>query len=177
MFDAILNNPELFGIRRETCEENDICIEFDSQLQESDYIILKIDAYYHSKDIHNPPPSIDCLIIVKCKENKGFDFYLVELRGTKNTQGFKVDNIRNKFKTTVEDFLKNKFASIFLADYRLNSLKVYFVSEILSRLDDETYRKKIERTRLKSLKDFKLEFKNKVAFISPELPNPLINPC
>jgi hypothetical protein len=40
MFEAILNDPELFSLHREACEENEICIEFADRLTDDKYIIL-----------------------------------------------------------------------------------------------------------------------------------------
>lgn len=74
MLDKITNHPELFGISRQSCEENDIgvriCDELmdNGQLREDAIRILKMDAYYSSKNKHNPPPAIDCLIIIKTGE-------------------------------------------------------------------------------------------------------------
>jgi hypothetical protein len=184
MFDAILNDPDLFSLYRATCEENEVCIEFSEHLPEDKYIILKIDAYYNSLRMHNPPPSIDCLIIVQCDTNPCYDFYLVELKNIKSTKGFDINNIKDKFTTVVEDFLKTRFAHIFLnPEYCINEFKLYFVSDAcrfkkLSHFTDEQYRKKLLLTKYKQfslLKPFK--FKNKKAFIESLLPNPLIKEC
>ncbi|HAI67928.1 MAG TPA: hypothetical protein DCM38_00655 [Gammaproteobacteria bacterium] len=184
MFDEILNDSDLLSLLRSTCEENDICVELSEKLTEEKYLILKIDAYYNSSRIHNPPPSIDCLIIVKCDTNKCYDFYLVELRGIKSTKGFKIGNIQQKFSTTIDKFLKDEFASIFLNDdYCLNHFKLYFVSDgcRLQRFPDmtkEQYDKKLGTTKYgKFLLQKPYEFKNKKTLINPVLPNPMIKEC
>jgi len=184
MFEAILNDPELFALHREACEENEICIEFADRLTDDKYIILKIDAYYSSSKMHNPPPSIDCLIIVKCDTNACYDFYLVELKNIKSTKGFDIKNLKQKFTTVIEDFLKTRFADIFLnPKYCINEFKLYFISDACrlkkrANISEEQYRKKLLTTKYKLftlLKPF--EFRNKRAVIEPLLPNPLIKEC
>ncbi|MCK5524644.1 MAG: hypothetical protein KAI83_16085 [Thiomargarita sp.] len=184
MFEEIFNEPNLFCLHRETCEENDICIEFSKKLIEDKYIILKIDAYYHSSRMPNPPPSIDCLIIVKCETNECYDFYLIELKNIKSTKGFKIKNIQQKFSTTIDKFLKDEFASIFLnPTYCINNFKLYFVSDAcrlkqFSLMTKEQYEKKLGTTKYSSfLLQKPYQFRNKKALISPELPNPMIKEC
>ena len=104
MFEAILNDPDLFSLYRAACEENEICIEFSEHLPDDQYLILKIDAYYHSSRMHNPPRSIDCLIIVQCDTNPCYDFYLIELKNISSPKGFNTTEIREKFNTAIEDF-------------------------------------------------------------------------
>jgi len=57
-----------------------ISVRFSEQLHEDKFIVLKIDSYYNSLGLPKPPPSVDCLIIVKCDTNICYDFYLVELK-------------------------------------------------------------------------------------------------
>jgi hypothetical protein len=185
MFEDILNDQDLFSLHRAACEENEVCIEFSEILPEDKYIILKIDAYYSSLRMHNPPRSIDCLIIVQCDTNPCYDFYLVELKNISSTKGFNTKEIRDKFKTTIEDFLKIRFAHIFLNPaYCLNDFKLYFVSDacrIKKRFPDmtlEEYKNSILGTKydaILSLAPF--TFRNKIASIIPLLPNPLIKEC
>ncbi len=37
MFDEIFQHPELFGLTRSECEENDVGIQFSEQLNEEDF--------------------------------------------------------------------------------------------------------------------------------------------
>jgi len=165
MFETILFNSDLFGLCRETCEENNVCVEFSKQLAEDNYIVLKIDAYYNSSKMHNPPPSIDCLILVKCDTNECYDFYLVELKDIKSSKGFEIKNIQQKFATTINDFLNDKFQDIFDA-YCINDFKLYFV---LGEKYSEKYRKKMGSSQLKifTLKNLSYHFRNKIAVINP----------
>jgi hypothetical protein len=184
MFDAILNDPDLFGLYRTACEENEVCIEFSEHLSEDKYIILKIDAYYNSLRMHNPPPAIDCLIIVQCDTNPCYDFYLVELKNISSPKHFNTKEIRDKFQTTIEDFLKKRFAYIFLNPaYCINHFKLYFVSDacrIKKRFPDITqqeYKNKILGTKYEAISLMPFTFRGKIASISPLLPNPFVKEC
>lgn len=185
MFDDIYSEPLLFNLIRELCDENDICVEISNQISDDDYLVLKIDQYYNSQNMHNPPPSVDCLIIVKCYENECYDLYLVELRDIRSVKGFKVKNIIQKFQTTIDDFMGARFSHIFLnEDYCVNMLKMCFVSDacrIKIKYPDITenqYRKKILNTKLDMLQSIKpMRFRNKIAHINPMLPNPMVTPC
>nr|VFK44161.1 MAG: hypothetical protein BECKSD772F_GA0070984_11702 [Candidatus Kentron sp. SD]VFK49545.1 MAG: hypothetical protein BECKSD772E_GA0070983_11894 [Candidatus Kentron sp. SD] len=111
MLDKITNHPKLSGLLRQSCEENDIgvriCDELldNGQLREDAIRILKVDAYY-SRNRHNPPPAIDCLIIIKTGEG-AFGLTLVELKNISPTRkaDLKPRAIRPKFDTVIRDFL------------------------------------------------------------------------
>ena len=181
MFDQIYQHDDLRGISEGSCEENTICIGFCNLLKNGDEIddekvkILKIDKYYQSKKMHNPPPSIDCLIIVSLGNNK-FDFYLIELRKVKGTKRLEPNDIVPKFETTVERFLTNDFADIFLSpNIAINQFKLWLVSNYGKSLTEEQYKKKIQVTVLDRFQGEKpLRFRNKIAMIEPKRNNPEI---
>ncbi|MDM8521956.1 hypothetical protein QUF80_01155 [Desulfococcaceae bacterium HSG8] len=185
MLDEILQDTELFALCRGECFENDICIEFDELLAEDRFLILKTDAYYSSSRMHNPPPSLDCLIVVECETTPCYDFYLIEMKDISSPSGFEIENIRQKFATVIEDFLKNRFGHIFSnPTYCLNKFRLYFVSDAcrikkkFRGITQEAYRKKILGTKYEaflSLKPF--EFRGKKALIDPRLPNPMVEVC
>jgi len=184
MFKKIYNNPELYSIISAYCDENNIevCLskELDTNSDEK-LIILKPDSFYNSKNMHNPPPALDCIILVKCDECEGYDIHLVELRDIKSPSGFNKENIVSKFKTVINDFLQDKFGDIFLEENYCN-FNCWFVSNPYgcSNISQEEYNKKIHDEELKldyfnSIKPFK--FKNKISLIHPKLPNPMISEC
>jgi len=116
MFKKIYNSPDLFKIVSTYCSENnaEICLSDGLDLHSDDkLLILKTDAYYSSKNMHNPPPSIDCLILVKCDKCDGYDLHLVELRDINSQNGFNKENIVSKFKTIIDNFLQVQFKDIF----------------------------------------------------------------
>jgi len=181
MFDVIREDDDLWGLERGECEENDIGVKFDKNLTDDRYLILKIDAYYSSSRTHNPPPSVDCLIIVRCDIRDHYDFYLTELRGVKSPKGIRTKEIENKFATTIERFLKKDFANIFLDEnYYLNNFRLCLVTDAYhsATLSKEQYEKKmsvLEKKRALFQKVFR--FKNKTATIEMKLPNMIIEAC
>ncbi|MBW1616889.1 MAG: hypothetical protein JRJ49_10240 [Deltaproteobacteria bacterium] len=185
MIDKIINNSELFYYIRDYCEETDVSAEIDEKISEEDYIVLKIDKYYASLNLEKTPPSPDCLIIVKCKENNLYDLYLVELKNIKSPKYFEVKNIEDKFKTAVEDFMSVKFADIFLnKSYKINKFRIYFVTDAYRikksnpEITEEDYRKQIKNTKLKLFEKLTpIGFRGKNTFIDPRLPNHKIKYC
>lgn len=184
MFSKIQNDPALFSIISSYCDENNIEICLSEKLDENSddkLLILKIDDFYSSKNMPKPPPSVDCLILVKCDSSKCYDIYLVELKNIKSQGGFDRDNIVAKFKTTIDKFLNDEFKDIFLAEKYCN-FNCYFVTNPYGckNISQEEYDRKIHDEGLKldffnSIKPFK--FKDKYSLIQPKLPNPMIDEC
>ncbi len=180
MLDQIINHEILFPLRRCGCEENGICISFcnelmvGSQINDEIVLILKIDDYYSSSRMHNPPQSIDCLIIVKTNESE-YGFALVELRDVKGSKLIKPTEIEGKFKTVVNRFLQEEFSSIFLQEtYSLSWLKLWLVTNPYRwpPMSNDEYRRKIKGTVLDAYQSIKpFRFKNKVAMITPMPPD------
>ncbi len=184
MFKKIQQNTKLLSIIRSYCDENNIEVCLSPELDENSndkLLILKADDYYSTKTMHNPPPAIDCIILVKCDNCDGYDIYLVELRDIKSPRGFDKENIKSKFQTVVDDFLQNRFKDVFLNE-KYCHFNCYFVSNPYKckNLTQEEYNKKIHDEGLKldyfnSIKPFK--FQGKISFIQPILPNPMVKEC
>jgi len=183
MFEQIRQHPDLFGIERGSCEENSLCIAFCDLLKSGEEIddkkvrILKVDSYYRSSMMHNPPPAIDCMIIINLGENR-FDFYLIELRDVTVTKLVRPDDIVPKFKTVVEKFLLEDFSEIFLSsEYTINRFELWLVTDPFhaASLTEEQYKKKIQGTVLDKFQAMKpLKFRDKIAMIKPKRPTPEI---
>jgi len=186
MFDEIKNNNKLSKIIKNFCEDNnfEICISDDLEKNDENLLILKIDDYYSSKNFKKPPKSIDCLILVKCK-NQSFNMFLIELRNIKKSKGFNTKEIYEKFKNTFEFFLKDEFSDIFFK-YSYSNIKCYFVSDPYGykkrdvNLTKENFLKKQHCKNLNydwliNFKPFK--FKNRLYSISIEMPTPIIEEC
>ena len=180
MFEKIYSNQELFQIITSYCEENGLEVCLSPTLDDENILILKADEFYSSKNIHNPPPAVDCIILVKCQK-ECYDIYLVELKNIKSPKGFDKENIVLKFKNVITDFLENRFKDIFLNENYCN-FNCYFITNLYrcENMSQEEFDKKIKSQNLKldyfnSIKPFK--FKNKIAFIKPIIPNPTIKEC
>jgi len=200
MFSEIIKNNILNTLLVERCEENSIEAEICSNLTyKDDYLVIKVDNYYNRgfkvTGFKKTPASVDCLILVKCNE-KGkrkkirsniYDMHLIELKNIKNKQYFKLENIQEKFNTTIEDFLNIKFKDIF-NNFQLRSFNCYFISDphnIKRRykgknITQNKYNQiiKLEGLKVKSLLLIKpLKYRNKFSTIKPRLPNLEINAC
>ncbi|OHD10700.1 MAG: hypothetical protein A2086_16770 [Spirochaetes bacterium GWD1_27_9] len=181
MIDLIKNEPELKDIIVSKCEDNNYCVSLDEQIDKDNIIILKIDNYYNSSKMHNPPASVDCLIMQKCC-NETYNLYLVELRNIKYCSSIKKDNIIEKFNTTLDDFMSVRFKHIFLENIDKIMLKLYFITDPLGvvekNLTQEIIEKKYKDTKigfLQSINPFK--FGTKYFRIEHKLPNPIIQKC
>nr|VFK30158.1 MAG: hypothetical protein BECKMB1821G_GA0114241_10603 [Candidatus Kentron sp. MB]VFK34024.1 MAG: hypothetical protein BECKMB1821I_GA0114274_10594 [Candidatus Kentron sp. MB]VFK76199.1 MAG: hypothetical protein BECKMB1821H_GA0114242_10463 [Candidatus Kentron sp. MB] len=182
MLDRITRHPELFGLLRQRCEENDIgvriCDELmdNGQLREDAIRILKVDAYYNSKNMRNPPPAIDCLIIIKTGEG-AFGLTLVELKNISPTRkaDLKPRALRPKFDTVIEDFLSKKFAHIFLDNHiRISHFRLWLVTNPYRwpPMSDEDYQKKLREVALDAhLSARPYRFRDKIALLEPRQPS------
>jgi hypothetical protein len=184
MFKKIEQNIKLHSILTSYCAENGVEVSLSPELDDNSdekLLILKADDYYSSQIMHNPPPAIDCIILVKCDSCDGYDIYLVELKDIKSPSGFNKENIKSKFQTVIDDFLQNRFKDIFINEKYCN-FNCYFVTNPYrcKSLTQEEYSKKIRDEGLKldyfnSIKPFR--FQGKISFIQPILPNPMIKEC
>jgi len=177
MIDKIKQHPELKPFIAGRCEENEIFVSMAKDIPPGNYVVLKVDRYYGSLKLKQTPPSIDCLVPVKCS-NQGFIIYLVELKKIKSPKGFTVNNIYGKFKTVIEDFMTVRYAGIFLdRSYRIEDLRLYFVT------NPYRYRQKVtshrrESTRMDALLSRgPFKFRDRLYQLKHILPNPVIENC
>jgi len=184
MFRKIHENIELSSIISQCCSENNIEVCLSEGLEncsDDRLLILKPDNYYSSRNMQNPPPAIDCIILVKCSSNESYNIYLIELKDIKSPQGFNKANIVAKFRTVINDFLSDKFKDIFLKESYCD-FNCYFISNPYGFKDmtQTEYDKKIHDEGLKldyfnSIKPFK--FNGKVSLIQSRLPSPMVSEC
>ncbi|MEX0904960.1 MAG: hypothetical protein WD604_12315 [Balneolaceae bacterium] len=126
MIGTILEDNSLTPFLASTCSENGISANIINGIENVDYIILKPDQFYNSLGIYPTPPSTDCLIVIKCDDS--FKVVLVELKNINSPSHFNKNNIREKFRTVLNDFMSNKFRNIFYDDYDIE-LSMYFVCD------------------------------------------------
>ncbi|NQV19151.1 MAG: hypothetical protein HQ534_11495 [Armatimonadetes bacterium] len=182
MISVIRNHPVLKEIVVDSCIENNVGATISPNINKDDFIILKIDNYYNSLFLADTPKSVDCLIILRCEDNT-FRLFIIELRDIKNLAGFSVKEIYQKFKTTINDFLRERFNEFFFSDnYDIKDLKLLFITDplnmqnrkyTLNQIKNRTKGTKIENLLL--MRPFK--FGNRYYSISYEVPNPIIQKC
>lgn len=151
----------------DTCCENDVCVTFENDILPSSYSIIKVDKFYNSLNIERRPASVDCLIIRKCI-TIGYGLTLVELKKIGSSKGFEVKNIKEKFETTLTDFIKVRFKIPLNIDY--SEVKLYFVT------NKELYHRDLG-LKMEVLINLRFKFNNKNLMIIPRMPNPTIKNC
>ncbi len=168
MIDKIKNHKILSEFVEDTCCENEICVTFDNSIPAESYVIIKVDKFYNAQKLENDTPaSLDCLIIRKCIDG-GYGLTLVELKKIKIGAGFDLDNMKEKFETTLYNFIKIRFKEILDIDYK--EVKLYFVSK------QEIYKRDIG-LKMDMLIDLRFSFNGKKLMIRPLMPNPTIKNC
>lgn len=184
LFDNILRNEALLNINVIHCSENDIEVCLCPNINSDNVMILKIDDFYSTKNkMRNPPPSIDCLILIKCEKKDCYNIYLVELKDICSQNHFDIKNIEAKFKTTIDDFLGKRFESIF-ANEKYCHFECFFITDPYKCLRQEMSQEEyLEHIHAKGLKlDYflsmePLEYQGKISIINPMLPSPMISSC
>lgn len=166
MIEEIKADLVLSNYLEDTCCENGICVEFDSKVDPNDVIIIKVDKFYND-NIINPGPSVDCLIIRKCK-NSGYGITLVELKSSSSAGNIDFENIKQKFSNTLEDFMTVRFGKYFLREYI--DFKIFLVSNL------ELYKRDVS-LKLEILSNIYFEFENRTYLVQPYIPNPAIKNC
>lgn len=167
MINKIKSDKTLSQFIVEKCCENDICVTLDENIGKDSYVIIKVDDYYNSLNLAKTPPSIDCLIINKCIKS-GYGLTLVELKNITTSQSFCNDNMRQKFETTLYDFIKDKFKKVLDLDYK--KTKLFFVT------NKEVYKRDLG-LKLETLINIKFYFNGKRLMIEPKMPTPTIKNC
>jgi hypothetical protein len=190
MFDAIYADPELLGITRQRCRENEVgatvsheLLDDDGHLLHDRVLVLKLDALYCSQNMHNPPPAPDYLVIVRC-EDDSYEGYIIELRDTTQTGAVRSSQILPKFRTAVDDFLSIRYRHIFFINDNVifKSLRLYLVTDPLGLrskgLSDAEYKSRIRGTVLDAYASLDpVVVGGRAYLIEPVLPDPTVEPC
>ena len=164
LFREIKENIDLSKIICEQCEDEGIGITIDPRIAQNDVLILKVDDFYNSLTIEKRPPSPDCFILVQC-ESGGFKLTIVEL---KNIDIFTVNDIVQKFKTCLDDFMTIRFADYFDFDYQKIELILVSLKESYSR---------DRGLRASALMSKRFVFRGKRCMFTPHNPTPTVKPC
>jgi hypothetical protein len=167
MIQKIKNHNILSPFTEDTCCENGICVSFDENLEPNNYVIIKVDNYYNSLNLAATPPSVDCLIIRRCI-NGGYGLTIVELKDIGTGAAFTIDNMKGKFNTTLNNFIKRRFKELLNIEY--NEIKLYFVSNI------DIYKRDLG-LKMEVLINTQFDFNGKKLMIQPKMPTPTIKNC
>lgn len=182
IFEKLANDAEISQFLCNECSENNAAVEFNENLiYYQDYVVLKVDDYYNSLNLAETPASPDCLIIVKCQEENHYRIYIVELKDIANQRGFNIKNMREKFKTCVNDFMKGVLHD-FLSEeqYVFEEIALYFVSDPYNENQNGSRVSKNKATKMDSLLALNTTpyiYDGKRLSIQHRITNPVIMPC
>lgn len=160
--DELLKNH----IKSECCENN-VSVSISPNIDPKDYTIIKVDSFYNNLNLEKTPASIDCLIIQKCS-NGNYSITLVELKCITSTSGFTLNNVKEKFNTCINDFMKIRFKEYFNRDYK--KFHMYFVTNI------DIYKRNLG-LKLEILIQYRFDWRGKKYIIDPRMPIPEIRNC
>lgn len=193
ILSSILDDQDLFCIRRETISDQGIEAEIHSDLLDLNgnllnekICILKLDAYYayNSKNTPNPPQVIDNLVIVKCCDGS-ISIHMIELRnscGKNPTRRLNPGVILGKFLTAANDFIGTRYIEIF-KKMPIKDIKAYLVSDpwqLASKNGGaDIFEKKMKLSSLDTYSSMKpISVLDKMVLINPVLPpQPIIKGC
>jgi hypothetical protein len=120
------------------------------------------------------------LVAQKLSQREQHHIYIIEMKNIISPRWFNVKNIYDKFYTAIEDFMKIKYADIFMDEkYKIERFRLFFVSDAYrlkgKGMTDEQIRSFLLESKIllfQSMPFFK--FRNFKAVIEYKLPNPLL---
>ena len=187
MISKIQNERRLKDCIRYEIEDEGISVGVDEKLEKTEYIGIKVDDYYNGLHDLTPPKSTDFVVVVD-NSCDWYNLYVLEMKNVDSPKFLKIRDIQEKFATTINDFLSEKFKDIFLDDrYKYRDIQLYLVSDAYGLAEKaesyEKYREIQEKLDKKdSLKVDKglaekvYRFRNKFLKIKYEFPpNPIIH--
>ena len=147
------------------------CPYIDDAIDDESVVALAPDDYYNSLNLSDTPPSVDHLVTLACHES-GFAHFLIEDKNVKSGKGIRTTNIYRKFKTTLEDFMTERFGRIFLDPaYPMRFIELYLVTNPLLKRP----REKERHTRLEQLLSMPpLKFREIIVQIKHSYPEVLV---
>lgn len=167
MINRIKSHQILAKFLEDKCCENQMSVVFDEKIQNNSFVIIKVDKYYNAQNMPKTPASIDCLIVQECI-NTGYGLTLIELKNIQNIKGFDIENIKEKFETTLNDFIKVRFKDIL--DRTYIKIDLFFVSK------QEIYKRDLG-LKMDMLINLKFKFNDRKLMIQPKMPIPAIKNC
>ena len=149
----------------------------NGELDDDTILILKPDQFYNALNIANRPPSVDCLIFVKCADKQHYDLYLIELRGRHTgTKDLKFQDVSPKFKTVLGDFF-DRFAHVF-AEIEIGKITLLLICNPYKCRSEDDFTRRFLGTAMDAYGSQRITVRNKKYPIQPDYPNKThIHPC
>lgn len=175
---ALKSDPLLRPFLKSTCIERGMAATISPDIAPDDIVIISPDGYYNSLQ-QNRPKSPDCLVVVRCR-NGEFLVFVVELRAIGSASGFELAEIRTKFLTCLNDFMRGVLGRHFnREDIVFQQPRLLFVADPYGQRQDPERNSRYNRsTRMDALLTVRsLRFDGYLLAIEPHTNDPIINPC
>jgi len=180
MLEIINAKQELIPFFTKCLLENDVGVIIDSTMPVDSYIAIDIDKYYH-KHVTPTPEIADILIVAqKLSQKEKYHIYIVEMKKAKRLKSIRVKNIRGKFETAIEDFMKKRYEDIFMDDsHHIKIFRLFFVADVnkmKEKYTPEQIKSFLGNTKIKTFWSMQpFEYRGFKAIIEYEPPNPLLS--
>jgi hypothetical protein len=182
MITRIKKKRELTPFFTDKLLENGYGVVIADDMPKSSYLAIDIDKYYHKSNINPTPEIADTLLVAQRLSAKGqYHIYIVEMKNIKSPQYFKIKNIYEKFNTAVEDFMKRRYADIFLDDtINVTNFRLLFITDAYRLkkrgVPDKAIRSFLMGTKIEFLQNMPpFSFRNFTVVIDYQLPNTLLS--
>jgi hypothetical protein len=182
MLNKINAKSELIPFFTNNLLENDVGVIVDEAMPKESYVAIDIDRYYHHIS-PNPttPPIADILLVAqRLSQKEQHHIYIVEMKNIISPHNFHVKNIYEKFMTAIEDFMKIKYADMFMDEsYQVEKFRLFFVSDAY-RLKkrgwtDGQIKSFLLGTKIMAFQKMPLfQYRNFKVLIEYQLPDPLL---
>jgi len=130
MIDQIRKTPELAPYLTSDIEDTGIVVEVDPKVVDEEFTGIKVDSYYAGLKSASTPKSVDFVVPVDCSCDV-YNLYVIELKNVKDSRKIIIKEIHEKFTTTIDDFLSNRFKEIFLNDrYSYRNIHLYLIADV-----------------------------------------------
>lgn len=181
MISVLRSKSELIPHFTTNLFENGVGVVIDKSVDETNYLAINIDNFYHHNGINPIPEIADLLIVGKESKYDNFHLFVVEMKNINKPKRFTVENIHGKFETAINDFMKLKYSDPFLnTDYNIIEFRLFFIHDAYhlkeKGLSDSEIRSFFSGTKMEMLQSMDpFEFRGKYYIIEYELPNPLLS--
>jgi hypothetical protein len=131
MLNKIKTNATLSRFLTKNLLENEVGVIINEDMPQDSFLAINIDEYYHHLSLKIIPAIADMLLVAqKLSQKEQHHIYIIEMKNIDSPHRIKIKNIYEKFYTAIEDFMKKKFADIFMDEkYKIERFKLFFVSD------------------------------------------------
>lgn len=181
MLNKIKSKGELTRFITSNVLENEVGVIISTEMPQDSYVAIDIDEYYHQIGLTKIPAIADIILVAqKLSQKELHHIYIVEMKNIRKPQYFSVKNVYEKFYTVIEDFMKTRYADIFMDEnYKVEQFKLFFVSDAYRLkkrgMSEEQIKSFLLETKINAFQSMRFfQYRHFKAIIEYQLPNPLL---